>query len=173
MGEALDMSLKMDTNYLSFENSDYSNVFSTSLSSLLNTSSFCDVSLVREDGQMPAHKVVLSASSKFFHTVFTLNPHPHPLFYMRGVTTDLLQSVLQFIYTGATAVREEQVISFLALGEDLKIAGLAGYQGIFAGEESIAVIGDLDTKQQEEPKQDITACAADIEDADNTIDEDI
>merc|ERR1712106_561674 len=154
--------LRMDTNYLSFENSDFRNVFSTSLSSLLNSSSFCDVSLVCEDGQMPAHKVVLSASSTFFNSVLTLNPHPHPLFYMRGVTTDLLQSVLQFIYTGATAVREEQVSSFLALGEDLKITGLAGYQGHFTGEETIAVIGDLGTEQQEEPKQDITACVADI-----------
>merc|ERR1711892_1562805 len=175
------LSLKMDANYLSFENSDFSNVFSTSLSSLLNTSSICDVSLVCDDGQMAANKVVLSASSTFFNSVFTLNPHPHPLFYMRGVTTDLLQSVLQFIYTGATAVREEHVSSFLALGEDLKIAGLVGYQGsfagkesiaAFAGEESIATFADLDAEQQEETK-DLTTSAADLEDTDNISSDDL
>merc|ERR1711892_439091 len=162
------LSLKMDANYLSFENSDFSNVFSTSLSSLLNTSSICDVSLVCDDGQMAANKVVLSASSTFFNSVFTLNPHPHPLLYMRGVTTDLLQSVLQFVYTGATAVREEHVSSFLAMGEDLKITGLAGCHDSFAGEESNAAFAET----QEETK-DFTACAADREETGSMLVDDI
>merc|ERR1711892_1349663 len=165
------LSLKMDANYLSFDNSDFSNVFSTSLSSLLNTSSFCDVSLVCDDGQMPAHKVVLSASSTFFNSVFTLNPHPHPLLYIRGVTTDLLKSVLQFVYTGATAVKEEHVSSFLALGEDLKITGLVGCQGGGRGKQSNAAFADLDAEQHEDT-QAFTAGAA-MDNTDITVIDDV
>merc|ERR1719466_629260 len=114
------------TNNLSFENSNFNSSFFSSISSLLHTSSLCDVTLVCDDGQLSAHKVILAASSSFFSSVFQTNPHNHPLMYLRGVKTYQMQSVLQFIYAGVTAMEEENVSNFLAVAADLKIGGLMG-----------------------------------------------
>ena len=115
-------------NQVSFKNLNLSSSLSSSFSSLLETSSLCDVTLVCEDGHQPAHKVVLAAASTFFSSVFTSHPHPHPVIYLRGVKTAMLQCVLQFVYAGTVKVGEEDLSRFLSLAEDIKIAGLVENQ---------------------------------------------
>ena len=110
----------------SLESVNFAANLSASLTSLLEGSFHCDVTLVCDDGQLSAHKVILAASSSFFSSVFQMNPHNHPLMYLRGVKTDQMQSVLQFLYAGTTAMTEENVSSFLAVAADLRIVGLAG-----------------------------------------------
>ena len=110
----------------SLESVNFAATLSASLVSLLEGSFHCDVTLVCDDGQLSAHKVILAASSSFFSSVFQMNPHNHPLMYLRGVKTDQMQSVLQFLYAGSTAMTEEKVSSFLAVAADLRIVGLAG-----------------------------------------------
>ena len=84
-----------------------------------------DVTLVSEDEvQMSAHKLVLSASSSFFKSVFRKNPHSHPLIYLTGVTSKNLLNLLDYVYQGQVELREEQVESFLAVSSRLKIAGM-------------------------------------------------
>eukprot|EP00092_Neocalanus_flemingeri_P023180 GFUD01025136.1.p1 GENE.GFUD01025136.1~~GFUD01025136.1.p1 ORF type:complete len:315 (+),score=98.65 GFUD01025136.1:98-1042(+) len=106
------------------ENSSFSSSLTSSLSSLLATSSLCDCSLICSDGQLSAHKVILAATSSFFSSVFSLHHHNHPLIYLRGIKTDQMQAVLGYIYSGGTQVAEEDLASFLAVAEDLKIDGL-------------------------------------------------
>eukprot|EP00092_Neocalanus_flemingeri_P001988 GFUD01002121.1.p1 GENE.GFUD01002121.1~~GFUD01002121.1.p1 ORF type:complete len:340 (+),score=81.30 GFUD01002121.1:77-1096(+) len=112
----------------SLESVNFASNLATSLTSLLESSYLCDVTLVCDDGQMSAHKVMLAASSSFFSSVFQMNPHNHPLIYLRGMKMNQLQSVLQFMYTGVTAMEEENVSNFLAVAADLKIGGLMGSQ---------------------------------------------
>ena len=67
--------------------------------SLRNDSDFSDVTLACEDGQqVKAHKVILAASSPFFHTMLRKNKHPHPLIYMRGVRSEDLVAMVDFLY---------------------------------------------------------------------------
>ena len=106
------------------ENSNYSSSLTSSLSSLLATSSLCDCSLICSDGQLSAHKVILAATSSFFSSVFSLNHHNHPLIYLRGVKTDQMQAVLQFVYEGVCTVQEQSVDSWLEVAADLGIKGL-------------------------------------------------
>jgi len=110
----------------SLESLNFATNLSASLTSLLNGSFLCDITLVCDDGQLSAHKVILAASSSFFSSVFQLNPHNHPLMYLRGVKTEQMQAVLQFLYAGSTAMKEEEVSSFLSVAADLKIVGLMG-----------------------------------------------
>ena len=110
----------------SLESVNFAATLSASLTSLLEGSLHCDVTLVCDDGQLSAQKVILAASSSFVSSVFQMNPHNHPLMYLRGVKTDQMQSVLQFLYAGNTAMAEEKVSSFLAVAADLRIVGLAG-----------------------------------------------
>ena len=46
---------------------------------------FFDMTLACDDGQIQAHKVIVSACSPFFRNVLRRNPHQHPLLYLKGV----------------------------------------------------------------------------------------
>ena len=67
---------------------------------------FLDVTLVCEDEQIQAHKVILSACSSFFHSMLRRNAHQHPLIYMKGIKFSDLQSVLCFMYQGEVSVAQ-------------------------------------------------------------------
>ena len=62
---------------------------------------FTDVTLACEDGkQVEAHKVILASSSPFFQSILKKNKHIHPLIYMRGVKSDDLLAIVDFLYSG-------------------------------------------------------------------------
>merc|ERR1719350_764757 len=73
---------------------------------------------------MQAHKVILSACSPFFRTILRRNKHENPLLYLKGVRFTDLVSVLNFMYHGEVNVAQEELNSFLAVAEDLKVKGL-------------------------------------------------
>jgi len=94
---------------------------------LRNDSDFTDVTLVCEDGeQVEAHKVILAASSPFFQNLLRRNKHPHPLIYMRGVKSEDLVAIVDFLYYGEANVYQESIDTFLALAEEFKLKGLTG-----------------------------------------------
>merc|ERR1712204_49701 len=75
---------------------------------------FSDVTLACEDGhQVEAHKVILVASSPFFHNLLRMNKHPHPLIYMRGVKSEDLVAIVDFLYYGEANVYQENIDGFL------------------------------------------------------------
>jgi len=89
------------------------------------TGEFSDVTLACEDGQqIRAHKVILSASSTFFRDLLSTNDHPQPLL-LRGLKGSDLINVVDFIYHGEVEVEKENLYDFLAIGEKLKLKGLA------------------------------------------------
>ena len=96
---------------------------------LLHDNFHHDVTLVCDEDQISAHKVILSASSTFFRNVLGKNPHAHPLIYVRGVKFTHLKSLITFIYSGETNVAHEDLGSFMELAEDLKVQGLTEDQG--------------------------------------------
>ena len=84
------------------------------------------MTLACEDGQqIEAHKVILAASSPFFEKIFMMNKHPHPLIYFRGFNSQDLAAILDFLYFGEANVFQENLDSFLAIAEELKLEGLA------------------------------------------------
>ena len=91
---------------------------------LRDNKDFFDVTLACEDEQLQAHKVILSACSPFFRMVLRRNPHAHPLLYLRGVGPTNLKAILDFMYHGEVNVLQENLNSFLAVAEELKVKGL-------------------------------------------------
>jgi len=85
---------------------------------------FFDVTLACDDDQIQAHKLILSACSPFFRTILRRNRHEQPLLYLKGVKYADLVSVLNFMYHGEVNVAQEELNSFLAVAEDLKVKGL-------------------------------------------------
>ena len=88
---------------------------------------FTDVTLVCEEGkQVEVHKVVLASSSPFFQNILRKNKHIHPLIYMRGMKSDDLFAIIDFLYCGEANVYQENLDSFLAIAEELQLKGLMG-----------------------------------------------
>ena len=61
---------------------DFQENVAAALGNLKGDKDFSDVTLACEDGQQfEAHKVILVASSPFFHHLLKINRHAHPLHY--------------------------------------------------------------------------------------------
>jgi len=103
---------------------DFESNISTAFRELRDDKDFFDVTLACDDEQIQAHKVILSACSPFFRNVLRRNPHQHPLLYLKNVKYSDLQSVLNFMYHGEVNVAQEELNSFLAVAEDLRVKGL-------------------------------------------------
>merc|ERR1712179_655917 len=103
---------------------DFENNISGAFKELREDKDFFDVTLACDDDQIQAHKVILSACSPFFRTILRRNRHEHPLLFLKGVKYVDLVSVLNFMYHGEVNVAQEELNSFLAVAEDLKVKGL-------------------------------------------------
>ena len=110
--------------------------------SLREDNDFADVTLACEDGkQFEAHKVVLASSSPFFQNLLKRNNHAHPLIYMRGLKSEDLEAIIDFLYCGEANVYQENLDSFLTIAEELQLKGLMGKTN------------DDEVKQSKTPKQ--------------------
>ena len=106
---------------------DFQDNIKSAFGNLREDKDFKDVTLVCEDGQqVEAHKVVLVSSSPFFQKLLGRSKHPHPLIYMRGLKFDDLHAILDFLYLGEANVFQENLNTFLAIGEELQLKGLLG-----------------------------------------------
>merc|ERR1712223_972266 len=103
---------------------DFESNISAAFKELRDDNDFFDVTLACDDDQLLAHKVILSACSPFFKTVLRRNQHQHPLLYLKGVKYQELVAVLNFMYHGEVNVAQEELNSFLAVAEELKVKGL-------------------------------------------------
>ena len=104
---------------------DFQSVVSQSFSVLRREEDFYDVTLVSDDQtQIPAHKLVLSASSEFFKSILKRNSHSHPLLYLSGVDSKSLGFVLDYIYQGEVQIYQHDLDNFLEIAQKLKIEGL-------------------------------------------------
>ena len=104
---------------------DFKQNISTSFGDLRGDKDFTDVTLACEDGhQVEAHKVILASSSPFFKELLRKNQHTHPLIYMRALRSEDLIAILDFLYFGEANIFKENLDSFLALAEELKLKGL-------------------------------------------------
>ena len=102
------------------------NVFSA-FESLRADKDFTDVTLVCADSQqLESHKVILAASSPFFQKLLRTNKHSHPMVYMRGMKSEDMVAILDFLYYGEASILQENLDSFLAIADELQVKGLMG-----------------------------------------------
>ena len=104
---------------------DFETNVSKSFSILRNEEYLHDVTLVCDDNsQISAHRLVLSACSEYFKTIFRNNCHPNPLICLEGVSSLELRNILDYMYIGEANIFQDNLDSFLSLAQRLKILGL-------------------------------------------------
>ena len=106
---------------------------------------FTDVTLVCEDGhQVEAHRVILSASSPFFQKLLKRNKHANPLICMRGMKSEDLLVIVDFLYYEEVNIYQENLDTFLTIAKEFQLKGLNGTEG---GGEGGEIDGGNTTKQ--------------------------
>jgi len=109
---------------------DFESNVSSAFRDIREEKDFFDVTLAcDDDSQIQAHKVIIAACSPFFRNILRKNSHPSPLLYLKGVKYKELVSVLNFMYMGEVNVAQDDLNSFLAVAEDLRVKGLTQGSG--------------------------------------------
>lgn len=127
-------------------------------SQLLRDESLVDVTLACSEGHsIRAHKVVLSACSSYFQTLFLDHPSRHPIVILKDVRFTELRTLIEFMYKGEVNVEYCQLSALLKTAESLKVKGLAEMTNLGPGTSSSSSgggsgAGNGDYKQ-EEPEQ--------------------
>merc|ERR1711888_252956 len=86
-----------------------------------------DVTLATDDGQhIQAHKVILSTGSHFFSDIFQKSNHTNMLVYLKGISSEKLEEVLDFIYNGEVSIGQEEIKVFIETAKELQVKGLEG-----------------------------------------------
>ena len=115
---------------------DFQSNASNAFSLLRNEDYLHDVTIVTDDSeQIAAHKLVLSACSEYFKSIFRKNKHSHPLLCLEGVSSSDVRNVMDYIYNGEVKIFQEELDRFLNVAQRLKLEGL---------------LTDLDAEHEEE-----------------------
>ncbi|RZF38324.1 hypothetical protein LSTR_LSTR012111 [Laodelphax striatellus] len=104
-------------------NNHQSNLLSV-FDQLLHDESFVDVTLAVEGQLLKAHKMILSACSPYFQTLFVGHPDKHPIVILKDVPYADMRSLLDFMYRGEVSVDQDRLTAFLKVAESLRIKGL-------------------------------------------------
>ncbi|KAJ9574752.1 hypothetical protein L9F63_008066, partial [Diploptera punctata] len=99
--------------------------FISVFTNLLTNSTLVDVTLAAEGKHLQAHKVVLSACSTYFQSLFQSSPCQHPIVILKDVKYNDLKTMVDFMYYGEVNVSQDQLPAILKTAEMLKIKGLA------------------------------------------------
>ena len=104
----------------------YSDHLQSILQQMLSSNEFADVTLVTDDDkQIKGHQNILSSCSPVFKKILqACNTNNHPVIYLRGIRYSEMESLMQFIYMGKTAIYQDRVKEFFMVGNDLEIKDL-------------------------------------------------
>ncbi|KAL4715116.1 hypothetical protein ACJJTC_012163 [Scirpophaga incertulas] len=119
----------MTNQEISLKWNGYQNNILINVKELYKDEGLADVTLVSEGHSFRAHKVILSANSSVFKSIFQQNPHKDPIIVLHDINTASLQTLLTFMYYGEVNVTEEFLPVLLKTAEALSICGLSTSNG--------------------------------------------
>ena len=105
---------------------EFHSTVSKSFCSIRDEEFLADVTLIAEDNsQVAAHRLVLSACSEYFKTIFKNNPAlPRLVLCLEMVDGEALTQLLDFMYNGEVMMEEDKLETFLKLAKRFKMKGL-------------------------------------------------
>lgn len=98
--------------------------------SLLQSENLVDVTIAVEGKFLKAHKIVLSACSPYFESMFvTQTPaEKHPILIFHDMKFAHLKTLLDFMYRGEISIDERDLSDVLKVAEALSIRGLSSFE---------------------------------------------
>ena len=105
----------------------YSDHLKEMMINLMESYETADVTLVSEDKtKFKAHKFVLNACSPVFQSILNDMPQKeNSVIYLRGVLSQEMKSILQFMYLGQATFYHYSMNEFLNVAKTLKIKGIS------------------------------------------------
>ena len=111
---------------------DYPGHLKIMMDSFLTNDSFTDVTIVCDDQKkIKSHRNILSASSSVLKNLLEVERlSSSSVLYLKGIHSQDMQAVLQFIHKGASRVTTERIESFVDVAKNLKIKGFCHIEEI-------------------------------------------
>ena len=111
---------------------EFQNHVTRSFELFRNDSYLHDVTLVSDDYKhISAHKLVLSTSSEYFRNILQQTKQSQPLICLDGVSSHILESVLQYVYVGEVNVLHDDMEQFMNVATRLKLDGFMSSEDEF------------------------------------------
>lgn len=108
------------------QHNNLANQYRNGLKHLKDAGELLDVTLVTDDDMVEVHKVVMSASSPLFRKILhKSSTQSQPYIYLRGVKSEFLKTIIDFVYDGEVFISSENLDTFLEVAQDLQINGLS------------------------------------------------
>lgn len=106
-------------------NAPYAQKLLHNLNDLRADERFCDVDIIAGGQRIHAHRIILSASSRYFEAMFRptlgLCENQQKSIVLHSIDTSTLRALIDFIYTGHIAIEQQNVQELLAAGDMLQI----------------------------------------------------
>ncbi|KAK4326092.1 hypothetical protein Pmani_003347 [Petrolisthes manimaculis] len=110
---------------LSLSWNNHSSTFCHMLSTVRGLEKYSDVTLACDGRFYPAHKLVLSTCSDYFHKMFERTPCKHPVIVIKDVESKDIEALLSYMYAGIVNVSQNDLAQLIKAAELLEIKGLA------------------------------------------------
>ena len=92
---------------------------------ILDNEELVDVTLVNDEMEFPAHKVILASMSQIFRKILKRQKgNNNTSIYLRGVKSCQINALISFIYNRETSIPREDLQDFINLARDLKVNGI-------------------------------------------------
>jgi len=123
----------------------------TIFESLLQSENLVDVTLAVEGKFLKAHKIVLSACSPYFQSMFVHQTpgDKHPILIFHDMKYAHLKILLEFMYRGEISIDERELSDILKVAEALSIRGLSSFES--DDEESESTQQSYQQQQEQKP----------------------
>ncbi|XP_072251509.1 transcriptional regulator Kaiso [Leuresthes tenuis] len=108
---------------ISATDTQYSTAVLKSMNEQRNHGLFCDITIVIQDKKFRAHKTILSASSSYFHQLFSVAGHVIELNFIRP---EIFEQILNYIYSSKIVrVRSDMLEELISAGQVLGVKFIA------------------------------------------------
>ena len=94
------------------------------LDSLIRAESYVDCTIIVDDNQFKAHRVILAANSPYFESILQDMPMDHCSIIFPGVKAFEMRALLEYMYTGEVNVTQSQIPKIMRIAEELEVKGL-------------------------------------------------
>ncbi|XP_031627071.1 ring canal kelch homolog isoform X2 [Contarinia nasturtii] len=107
-----------------YQNDEHTFKCFKAMNEMRKNSLFCDVTLIAENMEIPAHKMVLASCSPYFYAMFSgtdFEESHQDKIHVHGVDYHALQLLVEYVYTSYVGVTEDNVQTLLTAANLLQL----------------------------------------------------